>query len=1292
MATVVLQYAGAAVGTMLGGPVGGIIGRAVGGIAGNIIDQQLFGGGTKRVEGPRLNDLRVMASEEGSPIPALWGRMRVAGQVIWATNLLETTNTTTQKSGGKGGPKVKTTTYSYFANFAVGLCEGEIDSIGRVWADGKLIDLKAYTTRLYTGTETQAADSLITAVEGVSAAPAYRGLAYIVFDNLPLESFGNRLPQLSFEIFRRGSTAADGVTAVNIIPGSTEFGYDTTIVTRTTGAGKTESENANLSAAESDWSISLDQLQATCRNVAWASLVVAWFGDDLRCGTCTVRPKVDSTAKVTNGTTWSVSDVNRAAALEISRVAGLPAFGGTPSDQTVVRAIQDLHARGLSVMFNPFLLMDVPQANGMPDPYGGTVQAAYPWRGRITGSIAPGLSGTPDKTAAAATQIASFVGTCLPSHFATSGTTVTYSGPAEWSFRRQILHYAKLCAAAGGVEAFVIGSELRGLTTLRSTASTYPFVAALQQLANEVKAILPSAKISYGADWSEYFGHQPQDGSNDVYFHLDPLWASSSIDFIGIDNYMPLSDWRDGTAHLDALAGTQSIYDVNYLKSRIAGGEAYDWYYASQAARDAQTRSTISDGAYGKPWVFRPKDLVNWWQNPHFNRPAGIQSATATAWVPQSKPFWFTEMGCPAVDKGTNAPSAFIDVKSAESALPPYSGGQQDDLMQHRYLTALQDYWGTSGTHNPISSVYGSSMVAAGRLFTWAWDARPFPAFPARTDVWSDGANWARGHWLNGRIGAVDLGKLIASITARYGLTDVDVAKVAGLVDGYIIDRPMAGREALEDLLKLFAIDAVESEGLVKFVPRKVFASASLVSSALVDDGVEKPLIAETRAQETDLPRAVRVGYVESAIDYRTAAVQQQRLTTASAREVTLQLPAAVTQALAQARTDVALEEAWMARTSAQFTLPPSLLSLDPGDAVTLDGKLYRLSAITDGEGRKAEAVSHDPTLYDPPPAVSRGTTVQGPAVYGQPDVLLMDLAMVHPSQTQGLWVAAHLTPWPGQLAILKQTSTASLRFSRYVPSQATMATTLTALPAGLTSRIDYHATLDVRMDYGALASVSEDELLSGGNSAAIGLQETGFELMQFLNATLIAPDTYRLSGLLRGQAGSQQDVRLLAPAGSRLVLLNGAVLPLGGSLAENAVTNSWKIGPATLDAASTAYFGLTTPAALKALRPLAPVQPKLRRLASGLEITWIRCTRVDGDSWELPDVPLGEDTESYRLDILAGATVVRSLTVLTPAYTYLDADMIADFGAVQSSLSLRIAQLSASFGAGSALERTLYV
>lgn len=554
MATLVLGAAGGALGSAFG-PAGGILGRAAGALAGYAIDQALFG--TKRkVEGPRLSDLEVQASTEGETIPRVYGRTRLAGQIIWATDFEEVRKT--EEQGGKGGPQVTVTEYSYFANFAVALCEGPIIKIGRIWADGSLIDQSAFTLRVYPGDTAQEADSLILARQG-AAAPAYRGTAYVVFERMPLADFGNRLPQLSFEVFRPVPGIEDHVRAVCVIPGSTEFGYDTALVTRSGGEGVTLAENAHVRRDASDWTVSIDELQALCPNLEWVTLVVAWFGDDLRAGVCTIRPKVDDAGKATGGASWQVSGLTRASAEVVSQVDGRPAYGGSPSDASVLRAIADLKARGLKVALAPFVLMDIPADNALTNPETGeTGQPAYPWRGRITVSPAPGQPGTPDKTPAATVPLAVFLGAAEPGDFSAGGETVSYGGPEEWSYRRMVLHYAHLAGLAGGVDALLIGSELVGLTTVRSGASSYPFVDGLKTLAADVRAVVGGGtKLSYAADWSEYFGHQPADGSGDVHFHLDPLWADAAIDFVGIDLYHPLTDWRDAPGISTRRAGAR---------------------------------------------------------------------------------------------------------------------------------------------------------------------------------------------------------------------------------------------------------------------------------------------------------------------------------------------------------------------------------------------------------------------------------------------------------------------------------------------------------------------------------------------------------------------------------------------------------------------------------------------------------------------------------------------------------------------------------------------------------------
>ncbi|MFY8099725.1 MAG: baseplate megatron protein TIM-barrel domain-containing protein, partial [Allorhizobium sp.] len=485
MATILLQAAGAALGSVFG-PVGAAIGQAAGALAGGMIDRSLLSG-TREVNGARLSSARLSGASEGTVIPRLYGTARLGGTLIWATRFEE--ETVTERTGGKSSRGTRTTTYRYYANLALGLCEGPIAGVRRVWADGRELDLSEIEMRVYRGTESQPVDPLMAAKQGADNAPAYRGLAYVVFERLPLDDFGNRIPLLQFEVIRPVGTLEERIRAITMIPGATEHGYATVRVSDVPSEGAKRWLNRNTLVAATDWQASLDELQALCPNLESVALVVAWFGTDLRAGDCRVLPGVEVTYRNEESRPWSVAGIGRGDAHVVSRHAGGPAYGGSPSDESVIEAIRDLKARGLKVTLYPFVLMDIPSGNGLPDPYGGGEQAAYPWRGRIT-CYPPGA----DKTAAARAQVSTFVN-------------------RSEGYRRLVLHYAALAAQAGGVDAFLLGSELRGLTTLRDGANAFPFVEALVALAGEVRSILGgSTAISYGADWTEYFGHQPADG------------------------------------------------------------------------------------------------------------------------------------------------------------------------------------------------------------------------------------------------------------------------------------------------------------------------------------------------------------------------------------------------------------------------------------------------------------------------------------------------------------------------------------------------------------------------------------------------------------------------------------------------------------------------------------------------------------------------------------------------------------------------------------------------------------
>lgn len=194
MATLVLT----AVGSAIGGPIGGAIGAAVG----QQIDNILFA--PKARQGPRLKELAVQTSSYGTQIPAIFGAMRVAGTVIWATDLIERR---TKNGGGKGRPA--TINYSYSVSMAVALSSRPIKRVGRIWADGNLLrgsalDLKVDTQlRLYEGHHDQPLDPLLASAEAAGQCPAHRGVAYAVFEDLQLADYGNRIPSLTFEVFER---------------------------------------------------------------------------------------------------------------------------------------------------------------------------------------------------------------------------------------------------------------------------------------------------------------------------------------------------------------------------------------------------------------------------------------------------------------------------------------------------------------------------------------------------------------------------------------------------------------------------------------------------------------------------------------------------------------------------------------------------------------------------------------------------------------------------------------------------------------------------------------------------------------------------------------------------------------------------------------------------------------------------------------------------------------------------------------------------------------------------------
>lgn len=1277
MAQLVLTLAGSAVGGLVAGGFGQGIGALVGAYVGGMIEQELFAKReVVRNEGARISEFQLSGSAYGQPIPHVFGRARLAANIIWMRGIREERVVERQEvgGGGKGGgggsrQVVETVTYHYYADVALGLARGPLTSIYRIWADKHPIDPDHVgEIRLYYGDEDQDADPLIQAVEGADRTPAFRGLAYVVLENLWLNPFSSRLPNFEVEVFR-GSPTGSGdarhlIEGICLIPASGEWAYDTDVVRdlRRSGAvgapGSGGAINRNTGQRRSDFRVAIDNLEREIPNVEWINLVYAWFGTSLDVATCSIRPEVEWhlnawDTRETAPHIWSVMGLGRNAWPRVSTFTkpdgstGL-FYGGTIADGAVVRAIQHLKKRGYKVLFYPFLMMDIPP----PDP------APFPWRGRITGAAAD-----------------------VPGFFTRSD-----------GYLRFVQHCIDLCVQAGGLDAFAIGSEMRELNRVHDGNGVYPAVAYWKQIAAEAKAELGSScLVTYAADWTEYRYHDL--GGGNVRFPLDTLWGDANIDVVGIDAYFPITD------------APRPTYDKEVLKAGWAGGELVSYFYETPDDRDLARRGFDPQRSLIDDPFYAYKAIEQWWGNEHRERVDGVPTGPATDWVPQSKPIWFTEYGFPSVNCAANQPNVFIDPKSSESFAPYYSNRSVDRVQQRAAIEATEEFW-ADPANNPISGVYGGRMVE--RLFLWTWDARPYPWFPALTRVWSDGENYRLGHWIQGKVGNMRLSDIVGELCRMAGLEEdeFDAGDLDDEVVGYVVTERQAVREMIAVLQTAYFFDAVETGGVLIFRKRGAGDNVAIDAQDLgaADGDGDRSRIRVERTQDTELPIAVDVVHIDEGRDYQSSTATVRKQIGRSESVTTFSLPIVLTIEQAQAIGQRALREIWQGREAYDLKLPARWLRLDPTDLVDVpvDGVTRRLlvTAVTYGrpglvlvrgiatDGGVPEFVTVDtgsgaiPPSAPEPPAPIRVELLDMP--------LMLD---AHDASDSSFYVAA-CPVGPGRFrgAVLYQPTADGLDYTvaAVASTPSVIGETLWDLHPGPVGRWDRGNVFELQLDHGTLETLPEERVLAGANAALVGN-----EVLQFCNAELVGEGRYRLSMLLRGQLGTEHEAAF-KPAGTRFILLEPARQPRPPfSLSRLGVETEWIAAPVpqgpTGDLAEAIVF-----ANLGAgLRPYSPVHLKGRRdpATGDWLISWIRRTRLGGDSWGF-EVPLGEEAERYLVEIIDTGTaeVVRTIEVTSPSVHYAAAQQTADFGDPVTEFDVAVSQVSQSYGRGMPVEATIHV
>jgi hypothetical protein len=314
------------------------------------------------------------------------------------------------------------------------------------------------------------------------------------------------------------------------------------------------------------------------------------------------------------------------------------------------------------------------------------------------------------------------------------------------------------------------------------------------------------------------------------------------------------------------------------------------------------------------------------------------------------------------------------------------------------------------------------------------------------------------------------------------------------------------------------------------------------------------------------------------------------------------------------------------------------------------------------------------------------------PAALGPVAVTVLDLPALDSSQSVVLTrLAIAANPWPGSVTVWKSSDGASFELAAVAAAPCAIGETLDPLPAGPTARWDRGNSVRVKLYGGALASISDARVLEGGNAAAVQNPAGIWEILQFANAELVDGRTYLLSRLLRGQAGSEAAMANPLPVGAPFVVLGAHMIAIAQGLDALARPMQLRIVASERNHDDPMAVALTVTPGDTALLPLSPVHVAAVRAGDGVHISWIRRTRIDGDGWGV-EVPLGEESEAYVLNILSGGSVVRSIACATSQALYANADELADFGTMQTSLHVRVAQISSTVGAGREADVTLAV
>ncbi|WP_448680024.1 phage tail protein [Pseudomonas nicosulfuronedens] len=530
--------------------------------------------------------------------------------------------------------------------------------------------------------------------------------------------------------------------------------------------------------------------------------------------------------------------------------------------------------------------------------------------------------------------------------------------------------------------------------------------------------------------------------------------------------------------------------------------------------------------------------------------------------------------------------------------------------------------------------------------------------------------------------------------------SDIDVSLMTGAVTGYKI---VGGsiRDAIEPLRSAYMFDVRMHGYKLQFLPRGQASGGTIPWGDLAaTDGEEiGDSLPYDREMDTQLPAKVSVKGISATREYADSTQTYERIGTFAVNTQTVDLGLVLSDDELSQIAEKICELAWQERQVFSFTLPPTYQDIEPGDIRTINAKFgtfeLRFTEVSTGANGilECKATLNHAALYAsnaagaPAPGPDGEISLDGPSLWVPMDIPIVDETIQNTPGT-GTAMTGYTEGWPGAVLVSSPDGGQTYSDIQAYVGRSTIGTCKTSLTENSGALVD-QSTLQLNLMNGEISSITLEQMITGANYAAYG-NDRRWEIVRFQNAALQSDGSYLVSGFVRGDKGTEW------ATGTHLVgdyfiplddpdniFIGLPVESIGLERLYRAVTSG-----DDLDSASDqpfTYRGVN-------LKPLSGVYPQGVRNGSGdLTAAWTRRSRLSSTWWwtGIP-APIGETSESYEVDVMSGSTVKRTISSTTPSIIYTAAQQTTDFGSLQSSITLRIYQLSTTVGRGYPLEVTL--